>query len=156
MSDCKYVFDSSALIEPWNRHYPPDVFPQLWDSLGDLVDQGIIRAPLEVKRELERKSDGLTNWTQQRNGLYVDADAGQLVIVRDIVNAYPDLVAPNSQRSQADPFVIAMGEQLGLPIITYETKAKADAAPKIPNVCDDRFLGRMTFVEVLRAEGVRF
>lgn len=156
MSPCKYVFDSSAFIEPWNRHYPPDVFPQLWDSLGDLVDQGIIRAHLEVKRELERKSDGLTEWTQQRSGLYVDADAGQLIVVREIVNKYPDLVAPNSQRSQADPFVIAMGEQMGLPIVTYETKARANAAPKIPNVCDDRDLARLSFVEVLRAEKVKF
>lgn len=100
------------------------MFPQLWDSLGDLVDQGIVRGPFEVKRELERKSDGLKEWTQQRSGLYVDADAQQLVLVQTIVNAYPDLVAPNSQRSQADTFVIAMGEQSGMPIVTYETMAR--------------------------------
>jgi hypothetical protein len=54
---------------------------------------------LEVKRELERKSDGLTDWTQQRSGLYVDADAGQLAIVREIVNKYPNLSVVEASHS---------------------------------------------------------
>jgi hypothetical protein len=152
----KYIFDSSALIEPWNRHYPIDVFPQLWDSLGDLVDTGIIRAPFEVRRELERKSDPLLEWALARADFFVDADAAQLVIVRQIVNTYPDLVGPNSQRSQADPFVIAMGEQARLPVVTYENRAKNGATPKIPNVCEARGVRMASFVDVLRAEGAKF
>jgi hypothetical protein len=152
----KYCLDTSALIEPWVRHYPPDVFDSLWDKLASIIDAGTIRAPIEVRRELERQSDGLFEWAGNANGLFEEADEEQLQKCKVIVNAFPTLVSPNSPKSQADPFVIAMAEIRGVPVVTYETLAKQNAAPKIPNVCKALDVKIVSFVDVLRAEGFKF
>ena len=73
--------------------------------------------------------------------------------VTDIVNAHPDFLKINSTKSGADPFVVAHAEVHGLVVVTYETMARQNAAPKIPNVCAARGIGWATLVDVLRAEG---
>ena len=138
------------------RHYPPDVFNTLWDKLEKIIRAGTLRAPFEVKRELGRQSDKLYEWVCNADGLFEEADEEQLKRCKVIVNAYPDLVKPNSPKSQADPFVIAMAEIHRVPVVTYETLARKNAAPKIPNVCDARGVKMVSFVDVLRAEGFQF
>jgi hypothetical protein len=32
----RYSIDTSAILDGWRRHYPPDVFPPLWTSLEEL------------------------------------------------------------------------------------------------------------------------
>ena len=111
---------------------------------------------MEVKRELERQSDALFEWVYQASDLFVEIDEPQAVRCKEIVNAFPDLVKPNSPKSQADPFVIGMAELAGVPVVTYETKAKVGSAPRIPNVCDARRVVWIRFIDVLRAEGFKF
>ena len=148
----KYCLDTSALIEPWVRLYPPDIFPPLWKKLEDLVSDGSLRAPVEVRRELARQSDALYEWACAAEAVFVELDADQAVKAKEIVNAFPNLVKPNSTKSAADPFVIALAEVAKVPVVTYETRAKQKEAPKIPNVCDARKILVMTIVDVLRAE----
>jgi Domain of unknown function (DUF4411) len=111
----KYCLDTSALIEPWVRLYPPDVFPQLWKKLEELIGDGSLRAPVEVRRELERQSDDLHKWVTASEALFVEIDAAQAAKVKEIVNAFPNLVKPNSTKSAADPFVIALAEVSNVP-----------------------------------------
>lgn len=151
----KYCFDTSALIEPWVRLYPQEVFPSVWEKLKELADAGVIRAPTEVRIELERQSDGLTDWAGASRDLFLDLDRAQLVRVKEIVNKYPQLVKPNSTKSQADPFVITLADTVKVPVVTYEGRAKIGAAPKIPNVCDDLGIKYLSVVDVLRAEGFK-
>jgi hypothetical protein len=61
----------------------------------------------------------------------------------------------NSTKSGADPFVVAFAQVHGLPVVTYETLAKQNAAPKIPNVCAARGIECVDVVEVLRKEGFK-
>jgi hypothetical protein len=151
----KYSLDTSALIEPWVRLYPPDVFSPVWTAFRGLIGTGVVRASVEVKRELARQSDGLYRWACETDGLFVEVDAAQLLKVKEIVNAFPTLVKPNSTKSAADPFVIGLAE-IPVPVaavVAYETRAKGNAAPKIPNVCAARNIQVLTLVDLLRAEG---
>lgn len=151
----KYCLDTSALIEPWVRTYPPDVFSPVWDKLAELAEAHVIAAPIDVRLELERQSDGLFAWVDALPEFFIEPDRAQIERVTAIVNAYPDLVKPNSPKSQADPFVIAAAELAGVPVVTYENMARKDCAPKIPNVCADRKIQVVTLLDVLRAEGLR-
>jgi hypothetical protein len=83
---------------------------------------------------LERQSDRLFKWACEAEGLFVEVDEPQLRKVKEIVNAYPNLVKPTSTKSQADPFVIGLAEVAGpgVTVVAYEGRAKATAAPKIP------------------------
>ena len=151
-----WCIDTSALIEPWVRLYPPDVFHPVWDALAQMAQDGLIVAPVEVKLELERQKDDLYEWACGLPGLFVDPDREQLEKLAEIVQGHDGLVKPNSMKSAADPWVIALAEIRGIPVVTYEDRAKRGAAPKIPDVCERRGIQVVRLVDVLRARGFRF
>ena len=47
-----YVIDTSALLDGWARHYPPDVFPSLWSLIEEMIKVGELLSPGEVLVEL--------------------------------------------------------------------------------------------------------
>lgn len=151
----RWCFDTSALIEPWVRLYPPDIFGPVWTMLDHLISAGAIVAPVDVLHELERQKDDLHAWVSERPGFFLDPDRKVMEVFTEIVNAYPGFMKPHSTKSGADPLVVATAEAHNLPVVTYETHAKQDAAPKIPNVCDDRSIKTAQLVEVLRNEGFK-
>ena len=151
----KWCFDTSALIEPWVRRYPPDMFGPVWEKLSELADKGAIAAPVDVRVELEKQSDDLLSWAKGLNEFFVEADRTVLEKSKEIVNAHPGLIKVNSTKSGADPFVIALAEVRRVPVVTYEQAARQNVSPKIPNVCSARGVQVVTLVEVLRAEGFK-
>jgi hypothetical protein len=53
----KYSIDTSAILDGYNRLYPPDVFPKLWTNIENLIKNGDIKATEMVLHELDRKDD---------------------------------------------------------------------------------------------------
>ncbi len=151
----KWCFDTSALVEPWVRLYPPEIFGPVWDKLAELAANGSIRAPVDVRDELEEQKDDLYRWAKGLDDFFVDPDRALLEKSKEIVNAHMGLIKPHSPKSGADPFVIALAEINRVPVVTYETRVKANAASKIPNVCDARGIRVVALVDVLKAEGFR-
>ena len=66
----KHSIDTSALIEGWQRLYPPDVFEGVWDKLNELIDTGELIATEEVLHDTEKKEDGLYEWLRQRTKFF--------------------------------------------------------------------------------------
>ena len=65
----RWCFDTSALIEPWVRLYPQDIFGPVWVKLEELIEEGEIGAPQDVLIELERQKDDLHAWARGQAGL---------------------------------------------------------------------------------------
>jgi hypothetical protein len=152
----RWCFDTSALIEPWVRRYPVDVFPRLWEHLVALIEAGEIVAPSDVLLEIEKQKDDLHAWARGTgSGLFLPPDRRVMEVYTDVVNRHVGFMKVNSTKSGADPFVVAMAEVHGIAVVTYETMAKQDAAPKIPNVCTARNLQCVDLVDVLRATGFK-
>lgn len=151
----RWCFDTSALVEPWVRLYPPDILQPIWTKLATLAGDGAIRAPVDVRIELEEQKDDLFAWARGLDSFFHEPTEELLRLAKQIINEHPGLIKPNSPKSGADPFVIALAEITGVPVVTYETLAKVDAAPKIPNVCAARGLKCVTLMDVLRAEGFK-
>jgi hypothetical protein len=151
-----WCFDTSAFIEPWVRLYPPDIFGPVWEKLEELAENGLITAPADVLLELEKQKDDLHDWAKERPSLFQTPDREVMEVFTEIVNNHPDFMKINSTKSGADPFVVALAEVKELTVVTYETMAKQNAAPKIPNVCAARGLGdTASLVDVLRAGSFR-
>lgn len=150
-----WCIDTSALVEPWTRLYPPDVFAPVWKELSAMAHEGLLIAPVEVKLELGRQQDSLYKWACDLDSFFIDEDRALVEKQYIIVNEHPGLVKPNSTKSAADPWVIALAELRGIPVVTYEDRARQNAAPKIPNVCDRRGIATVRLVDVLRARGFR-
>lgn len=138
------------------RLYPPDLFEPIWEKLVELTEAGVLVAPADVRLELEKQKDDLYDWARKKAPtLFVEPDRAVMEVFTDIVNAHPDFMKINSTKSGADPFVVALAQVHNLKVVTYETMAKKDVAPKIPNVCAARGLECAQLVDVLRAEGFK-
>jgi len=105
-----YSVDTSSILDAWRRYYPPDIFPALWTNLDQLITSGSLRATDEVRIELERKDDEVLAWTAGRVGFFVELDNRIQRTVTNILSRHPKLLDTRSNRSGADPFVIALAQ----------------------------------------------
>lgn len=152
-----YSVDTSGWLDGWERDYPIDVFPTMWQMIDDLVADGKLVSSEEVYIEIEKKSDGLHPWIKDRKDkiLYPITDEVQ-EIVSELLEQHPRLVDTLKGRSQADPFVIATAEHLNAVVVTGERRTGNLNKPKIPDVCDQRGVRCITFLEMLRELGFKF
>ena len=150
-----YCFDTSAFIETWTRDYPPDVFPGVWDGIGDLIRNGKLISPDMVRRELREKSDLVSEWTEQFANLFVDPDVEQIEQVRMIVNRFPRIIEERRARNEADPFVIGLAYLRGLVCVTEESTGN-DTNIRIPYVCKRLGVDCVDTLALMRREGWQF
>ena len=133
-----YVFDSNTLINIFN-HYYPGRFPSFWDNFNELISKQIIISVREVRRELEKRGDKLSDWAKSHNELFLTPNAEESGFIAEIfkIKHFHILIQKKQQYIGgpiADPFVIAKAKILNACVVTEEKKT--DNAAKIPNVCD--------------------
>lgn len=175
-NDRKYSIDASAMIE-LDKTYPIDLFPSMWDFLGRLAEEGKLLICTQAAKEC--KDPAVTHWLAQHPQIVIpfDSHINQYAnaLHRELAKEHLWLVNPNSDKNQADPFVISLALLLenrdladlrkqpinGLHciVIQYEGSQKANQQQKftgrvrIPVVCGTYHLDHFTWVAVLRQEG---
>jgi hypothetical protein len=149
-----YSIDTSAFLDAWSRHYPPDVFPAIWNQMDDAAAKsGLLYAPDEVLIELGRKDDGAHDWMRARNGMVVGFDHELEVHLKEIMSRYPRLVDSKKGKSLGDPFVVALAKSRNLTVITGENANGNLTSPKIPDVCNDLKIKWIRIIDFFRKEG---
>jgi len=151
----KYNFDTSALINPWRNHYPPDRFPSLWNHIDKMIQSGEIVATEMVYHELKQKDDALLKFVKERDKMFIEVDERQQEHVRTIVNYFPQWIDPNSTKDQADPFVVALAIQQDLIVVTDE-QMPPPGKVKIPKVCNTFGVECLSVLDFLRHEDIVF
>jgi hypothetical protein len=146
-----YSIDTSSLIEAWERRYPKDCFPSLWERLEVLVQGGRLRASSEVGEELKKKDDGVIKWAKGQAGLFVPVDEDQQHALISILQAHPKLVDSRKGRSAGDPWVIALALVQGCTVVTEEKSAGLNN-PRIPDVCTALGVPCISMLELIRLE----
>ena len=82
-----FCLDTSALIEPWRRRYPLDVFPTFWETLDEWAETGRVVAPEEVLVEIRKVDDDLKAWLEDRRYLFLPPVEEVQVAVLEIMIA---------------------------------------------------------------------
>lgn len=149
----KYSVDTSILIEAWVRHYPPDIFPRVWERLDQLIAGGVLIATGEVLTELEKKHDDLYAWAKQRSIMFVPLTLDIQEATRRVLAESRGLVRERTERSRADPFVIALALVEQCPVLTYEKPSNSPRRPKIPDVCQTFGVRCLDLVGLFREQG---
>lgn len=147
-----YSVDTSAVLDGWVRYYPPDVFGTVWTRLGGLSKAQKLFAIDEVIVELEKKDDGAWKWAKQQLEI-VPIDAAVQVAVTEILTSHPRLVDTRKNRSQCDPFVIALAKIKGYTVITGERATGRSDRPHIPDVCVAMNIKCINLLELFREQG---
>jgi len=154
-SKVAYSIDSSSLLHGWRRIYRPKNFGFIWRKLDFLIEEGRLRASIEVLTELAKKDDDLYAWCKdRRNKLFVEIDDTCQHEVSRILGRYPRLVDTKKGRSGGDPFVIALAaiSQPRMTVLTEETPG----GMKIPDVCRGENILCMGLADMIEQEDWRF
>jgi hypothetical protein len=153
MSDI-YCLDTSALVNPWRRMWPPDLAPLYWEGVAALAVEGRIILTEEVREELLHKDDELASWAKENIHTWQPLTDEVQECVREIMRGWGKLVDHRKHRGSADPFVIATAKVAGAIVVTDEAPGSENNV-RIPYVCaqlDVRCLGLLEFV---RASKIR-
>lgn len=156
MNSSLYSMDTSALVDGMDRYYRPSVFQSLWLRMDALIQEGRLFATEEVEIEIERKADHLSVWCRDRKGMFIEVDAAIQPVVSEILLAHGRLVKALSNRSAADPFVIALAKVRGASVVTSERPSGSLDKPKIPDVCEAMGIPCLSMMELMEAEGWNF
>ena len=150
-----YSVDSSALIHGWRRIYRPKNFGFVWERLAALIEEGRLRASIEVYNDLQKKDDELFKWCKERKETMIVAidDTVQEHVAR-IMATYPRLVDTVKGRSGSDPFVIALAATTNPPmvVVTEEYAGKT----WIPDVCAAEKLDHCGLADLIEREDWQF
>jgi hypothetical protein len=107
----------------------------VWEQLAELINEGRLKASIEVYHDLEKKDDELFKWCKEhKERLVVEIDSNIQTHVSRIMKAYPRLVDTVRGRSGSDPFVIALAASMD-PTMTVVTEEFAGKV-RIPDVCN--------------------
>jgi hypothetical protein len=152
-----FVFDTSAYMNAWKYHYPPETFPPVWRLIETAMGDGRVISPREVYRELVRQDDELARWTKDRRTTFVDPSE---TVQRDAGAIYATLPNPGI-RDAADPWVIAEAKLRGLTVVTYEGRSFGGGATRrwhrqMPGICAHHDVACLTLPEALSQLGGPF
>lgn len=150
-----YSIDTSALIHGWHRAYRPKNFEIVWRNMDKLIDEGRLKASIEVWSEIEKKEDELLGWCKDRkSALFVEIDDECQAAVAHIMGAHPRLVDTAKGRSAGDPFVIglAMSSTPRLTVVTEEKPGRH----RIPDVCSAEGVPWFGLADMIEQEDWRF
>ncbi len=148
-----YSIDTSALIDGRRRYYPPDVFPTVWQRIDQLITRGEVIGTEEVFVELKKQDDEVYEWAEQRRTIFVPVDESIQHAVIAILQQYPRLVDTRRNRSNADPFVIALAQIRGCTVVTGEKPTGKLEKPNIPDVCSALAIDCLDLLGVFRQQG---
>ncbi len=149
-----YCLDTSALINPWNRYYAPDLAPGYWRDIPRLVQEKRVVMSEEVRDEIDRVEDDLKAWARSNVPTWHPLTDDVQEIVSHIMGNWGQLVDVRKDRSRADPFVIATAKVLGAVVVTDE-KHGTTKDPRIPFVCERLNVPCMNVYAFVREAEVR-
>lgn len=154
----RYVLDTSALVDAWNKWYSPDTIPGVWDNLEDLGRSAQLTIPDAVLLELQIHDDALYRWCRDRKDFICTASSQEIQeLVKEICDSYPNLrKAGTPSKNFADPIVIAVAEHFGSAVVTHEIPTGNLNGPRIPDVCKDRGIRVLQFHRLVREQGWTF
>ena len=151
-----YSCDTSAFLDAWVRHYPPDTFPGVWEQIGKLVVRGRILFIDEVVTELGRKDDGAEEWVLSRPESIIAIDGRIQDAVTDLLRDHQRMLDTRRNKSGADPFVIALAQVRQCSVLSGERSTGSLRRPKIPDVCAAVGINCVSLLDMFRAEGLQF
>lgn len=157
----KYCFDSSALIDLGERHYPErlKLFAPIWAHLYQGIDDKEIVSVDYVKIELTRKAD---EWREafmaRADQMFlinadIETEYGRLITEIEANALLPSNKARDRFMSGADPWVIALTMGIGdCTAVSAETKSLTEYG--IGAVCKEIDVRHINLVKFFEENGI--
>ena len=183
-----YVIDTSAILEIFKIH-PPSTYPDFWIKLEDylisLLSNGRLIILKWVDKELTElgysieANDPPAVWIKKHEKYIVENSTSVVDAGKKVIRDFPNLIDPNAEKEQADPFligyvlhhrdtqttfepqeyIIITHEKLNVPLDKFcqlsEEQRKLQGK-KIPTVCSWYKIRTITYLQLFKEEGWTF
>ena len=146
-----YCIDTSALIAAWSERYPIKRMKPFWTKMDELIQSNRLVAPEDVRREIQKKADGLFDWVNGRKDMFIELEEPIQEAAKRILRDFPYLTKNVPGKSPADPFVIALAQTRRFTVVTEEGRG-SPKKPKIPDVCEATGISCTNLLGLLDAE----
>jgi hypothetical protein len=153
-----FCLDTSFLVNGWQKHYRPDVFPTVWKELDRLISQGRLSSCDEVYHDLEKQDDELFAWAKARRSLFCAPAKKTIEEVKRILQKFPNYAAVGGKISRSDPWIIAHAHTVDGIVVTDEIpspRQRPTLPPKMPDVCDALGIPWLRPIDFLKQGGLR-
>jgi hypothetical protein len=161
-----YCIDASAFIT-MHRFYPMRIIPDLWAYLEELFNLKKILSHQIVFDEIVPKTgkkDELALWLIGFRQNFISTSQRQVELVPEVLRNFPKLIDPESEKDQADPWMVAMlieimeqsgmfGDQSNYVMVTTESEKRTT---KLPAACKHYNIRHMNLFEFFDANGFEF
>lgn len=131
----KYSIDTSSLIDAYNRYYPPDIIPDLWEKFEEMIKNFELIAIKQVMDELYGQDDDLLKWAKTHKEMFISFDEEIQKVVRLILEELPNSINLGKEKTNADLWVIALAKIHNITVITGEKGTGKLKDRKIPDIC---------------------
>jgi len=148
----EYCVDTSSLIAAWQELYPIENFPSFWTKFDALIQNERVISPVEVFREIGKRSDELQKWLKPRNSMFRELEQEIQIEAAQVLTKFPRLVGERKLRTSADPFVIGLARVEGLKLVTDEKATGSASRPNIPDVCIHFGVTTMSVLDLIKIE----
>jgi len=188
MAENVYVLDTSSIINLFDYH-PPEIYPVFWQKLEtylqNLFHDGRLILLKWVDKELTDlgysvEADDPSALWMKNHAHYVIPDAPYIVLeAQTVLKTFPNLINPNAEKEQADPFLVGYVLHHTKAQTTFEkteyiiiTEEKRKINPEkfcklspeqlkiqgkhIPSVCDWYKIRTMNYLHLFLTEGWTF
>lgn len=161
-----YCIDTSAFIT-MHRFYPMHMIPDLWSYLEDLFNSNKIISHQIVYDEIVPKAgnkDELAKWLTNFKVNFKTTSQRQVELVPGILQNFPKLIDPESEKDQADPWLVAMlveimeqeglfGDDSNYFMVTTESEKRTT---RLPAACKSHNISHMNLFEFFDANEFQF
>ncbi len=138
-----YLIDSNILITAKNKYYQFVRVPEFWEWLNKLIDQGDIKIPIEILKELTDGKDELKDWiTKKRQTVLLDEPIVSVdaILEKGYEISMQSITDSEFETLSRDVFLIeyAYHDINNRVIVSNEISkpSKTGINSKIPDVCD--------------------
>lgn len=150
-----YLFDTDALLQSANFHYPLHIFPGFWSWLDSGIASGWARSVNAVYQEIDYPEE-LKEWVDlRRDTFFIDVSDINIQQTYKMIAGWVTQKYVQSNSSDflkgADPWLIATALVKDASVVTQETRVSPDAKKvKIPNVCSHFQVDCINVFELLK------
>jgi len=160
-----YCVDSSAFF---HLHYIHKLISinSVWSELDKLFEEGKIISHEYVFDEFyseSSKRDFIQKWIENKKKYFLPLTDRQFDIVNGILEKFPDLIDPEKEKNQADPWLIALALELmkdtslfGKKDIIVVSQEKITSPKRIPAACKHFNVNHMNLEEFFKDNGWTF
>lgn len=163
----KYLFDTNALIQLGQRQYVPDLYPDLWPHLFELISMDVIAISEFVIEEISEKlDDPESNQDSWRETLIQNVSApiqdenyqSEYKVIANKCNddkAYRGNCSNSTLErflNRADVWLIAIAKKDSFVVVSNELKGSL----KIPTICELEEIKCISTIDFFRSLNISF